>query len=303
MANAESSVQKRGSLRASWLGLAFLLSDRMLVVGRKRPSGGIHLTISWGNASGELDIHLKREPVAPGEDPYTPLVRIGADRLARAGQHFNASFEPMALSMMAHWRPVRPGWLERNEYGLTLIEKEPPDELLRPFAPRRHRGKHQLTFAPLRDPQYAAKFAERLFYARILRDLDPESVQLPVRATSTRRNRPPLLIAPFTVDGHSQWFMCAEHRTREGMDLAVARLISLMADAIDPGHVEIFRRITDELGLDDIPELEGFIVGVNEFLTAPQELVAKARRQAMAWTPAKHLHPECLARRWGAREE
>lgn len=293
----------RRSLRASWLGLAFLLSDRMLVVSRKRPSGGIHLTISWRNASGELDIHLKREPVAPGEDPYIPLSRIGAERLARAGEHFSAGFEPTALSMMAHWRPVRPGWLERNEYGLTLIEKEPPDELLRPFAPCRLRGKHQLTFAPLRDPQYAAKFAERYFYARVLHVLDPASVQLPIRATSTRRDRPPLLIAPFPVEGHSRWFMCAEHRSRECMDLAAARLIAVMVDAIHPGHAEIFQRISDELGLREIPELEGFIDGMKEFLATPQELAAKARRQAMAWTPARNVHPECLARQWGVREK
>jgi len=300
-APAGPSVEKRGSLRASWLGLAFSLSDRMLVVSRKRPSASIHLTILWGTASGELDIHLKREPVAPGEDPYMPLVRISAERLACAGEHFNASFEPMALSMMAHWRPVRPGWLERNDYGLTLIEREPPEELLRPFAPRRHHGKHQLTFAPLSDPQYAAKFADRHFFARILHILDPDSVQLPIRATSTRPDRLPLLIAPFVVDGHSKWFKCSEHRTREGMDLAVARSMGSIADAIDPRTAEIFRRITDELGLREIAELELFIDGVNKFLTTPQELATTARRQAKAWTPARQLHRKCLASLWRGR--
>jgi hypothetical protein len=274
------SVQKRFAVEWSWLGLAFSFSDRKFIVSRKRASGGIHLTISYGNASGELDLHLKRELVAPGEESYIPLARVVPERLARAGERFNAVGDRIARSMLDHWRPVRPGWLARNGYLLMLFEKEPTAETLRevllPFAPRRYHGKRQLTFAPLKDPAYWAKFTENLFYADILRDLDPSAVQQPIRATSMKRGRPTLLIGSLNIDGHPEWFMCPEYRTREGMDYAMAGLMTFLGNAVGPGHLAVFRRITDELGLEEIPELADFIKGVTEFLASPQEVVAKA---------------------------
>src|SRR5206468_566095 len=125
------SVEKRFSFHGSWLGLGLWISERKFVVSRKRVADTIHLTISWGNASGELDIHLKREPAPPGEDPYIPLAKVSPDRLALAGEHINAVGERVARAMLDHWRPVRPGWLARNGYLLALIDKNPSTETLR----------------------------------------------------------------------------------------------------------------------------------------------------------------------------
>jgi hypothetical protein len=174
-------------------------------------------------------------------------------------------------------------------------------ELFRPFAPKRVRRKHQLTFAPLNDPAYWAKFAENAYYAEVLRDLDPTLFQLPIRATPTKRGLPVLLIGSFNVDGRPEWFMCPEHRTREGMDQAMAGLMTALGDGVTPGHFQIFERITQELGLKEIPELADFINGTTEFLSAPQEAVGKAQRQAKAWTPGKRLHPKSLAQRLRSR--
>ena len=300
------SVEKRFSFQWSWLGLAFSFSERKFIVGRKRAFGGIHLTISYGNVSGEVDIHLKREPAPPGEDPYISLARVAPERLTRAGEHINAVGERLARSMLDHWRPVRPGWLARNGYLITLLEKEPSAEMLRelflPFAPRRYHGKHQLTFAPLKDRAYLAKYTDRLYYADALRDLEPGIFQQPIRATPTKRGRPTLLVASFNVDGRPEWFMCPEHRTREGMDLAMAGLMTVLGDGVDSGHLEIFRRITNELGFEEIPELADFIKALTEFLSAPQDAVGKAQRRAKAWTPGKRLHPKCLALRLRERK-
>lgn len=300
------SVEKRFSFQWSWLGLSFSFSDHKFIVIRKRAFGSVHLTISYGNKSGELDIHLKREPALPGEDPYIPLARVAPERLTRAGEHINAVGERLARSMMDHWRPVRPGWLARNGYLLTLLEKEPSAETLRelflPFAPSRYHGKHQLTFAPFKDRAYLEKYIDRLYYADALRDLEPGTFQQPIRATPTKRGRPTLLVASFNVDGHPEWFMCPEHRTREGMDLAMAGLMTVLADGVDSGHLDIFRRITDELGLKEIPELADFIKGLTEFLASPQEAASKAKRQAKAWTPGKRLYSKSLAMRLRERK-
>ena len=295
------AVQKPSTVKWSWLGLSFAFSDRKLVVGRKRASGGIHLTISYGNASGELDLHLKREPVAPGEDPYIPLARIAPDRLTRASAHFNAVGERIASSMSGHWRRVRPGWLARNGYLVTLFEKEPSAktrrEVLLPLAPRRHHGKHQVTLAPLKDPAYLAQFADNLFHPAILRELDPSTVQQPIRAISAKRGRPPLLIGSFNIDGHREWFMCPEHRLRECLDHAMATLMTFVGSSVGPGHLAIFQRISVELGLAEISELTEVVEAITDFLASPQEVVATVQRRGKAWAPAKRLHPASLTTR------
>jgi hypothetical protein len=296
---------RRFTVAWSWLGLAFSFSDRKFIISRKRAFGGIHLTISYRNASGDLDMHLKRESVAPGEDPYTPLARVSKERLKHAGERINVIGERIAESMLAHWRSVRPGWLERQGYLLTILPKEPSAEMLRdilqPFAPRRYHGKHQLTFEPLKDPAYWAKLSENLYYAGIIRDLDPDTVQLPIHGTSMKRGCAPLQIASFNIEGYPEWFMSSEHRLREGIARAMAEFMIWLGDSIGDEHPVIFRRIVDELGLEEIPELSDFIREALDFLSSPRDAVAKAQRAAEAWTPTVRLHPASLAARLKAR--
>lgn len=84
-----------------------------------------------------------------------------------------------------------------------------------PFAPRRVRGKHELTFAPLKDPASFAKLAENLYYGDVLHELVPGAVQKPISATSEKRGRPALLIASFEVHGRPSSGSCAPPTARE----------------------------------------------------------------------------------------
>lgn len=55
----------------------------------------------------------------------------------------------------------------------------------------------------------------------------------------------------------------------------LASLMTFLGNAIEPGHLEIFRRITDELGLEEIPEVVDFVERISEFLSTPQETSLK----------------------------
>ncbi len=292
-----AKVEKAFTLRWSWLGLAFSFTERKLVIARQRRLRSVHLTLSYANASGEIDLHLKREPAPPGEDQYVSLGRIGPERLARLGEHFNQLAQRLAYLPMDHWRPVRPGWLSRRGYALMLIPKDVPAGMFAAFVPSKRRGKHQLTFAPLKDPAYQAQFADCIYDAAILPHLDAGALQLPVTAVSLRARRGPLLVAPFTVNGSTQWYMMPRHRMMEIGDRLGAEVAIYIGNGLHGEHARAFDRICDELGLSEIPELAEFVTGVRESLAAPLDTVQKAKSKLRAFASTRRPHPKSLTRR------
>lgn len=122
--------------------LAFSLQQRTLVVRRTDREDVPHLTISWNNASGEIDVHLT--PLHPKDDnDRESIARIReADlpaQLELAGKQFMELARRSVLQII--WS-VGPGWLARNNYLLIGPKGESIEQWLRRAAPKQ-RGKYR----------------------------------------------------------------------------------------------------------------------------------------------------------------
>lgn len=288
------------SLKWGWPGITFSLTRRVLVVSRKRGDQAIHLTVGFANKSGEIDLHLKREPPGPGEDPYISLARIAPERLTRFGEKFNAITEKAMLAMLAHWKPVRPGWLEREGYYLFLVDKDPPKEVLdrfREFFPKGKRRKYLVSAERLNDPKLWENFADHVFPASVLRYVEPNEVQLPMQATSRIKGKPRLTIGSFNIGEQLVWCMLSQHRLTEMCDKIMADIFSLIGPSIDASHGETVQKIIDELWLTELPELIEPLSEFQSFLAAPQATIEKAQRRARGWTAPKNAALSPIGRR------
>src|SRR5437870_5323242 len=94
-----------------------------------------HLTISWGNASKEFDVHLTTR-VKGGEEHHERLATIPEADLEKAAESFGAGLALSMQSRMAQLRKVRPGWLARNGYWLLYLPQAVQDKLIESLAPR-----------------------------------------------------------------------------------------------------------------------------------------------------------------------
>jgi len=297
-ASEQSVVQKAFNLRWRWLGLAFSVSDRKLVISRKRGPRTVHLTVAYRTASGQVDFHLKHEPPAPGEEAYVPLAKIAPEHLASFGEFLNWTWAPLVREVTDHWKPVRPGWLSRCGYAVLLVEREKSLERFRAFVPSKRRGKHDLTFEPLKDPKYVRQFVDSLYPGRILRYVPPNLVQLPIHAeiVGRRKRRHSLLIGSFAIDGRDRWLMIPKQRMIEMSDKLGAEMVSRLGAALSPEFGTLIETVVDELGLDEIAELGDLLAGVRRFVASPHGAVEKARRRAKAWTAPKRERESYVAR-------
>lgn len=129
-----------------FLNLGFDLGPRKLVVFRCDRKELPHLTVSWNNPSGEIDIHLT--PPAPrSADDRESVAKFQASALddffSSLGWEVFVAVKDYYLEVV--W-PVRPQWLRRNHYKLVRPKGVSVDEWLHRSAPK-SRGKHRF------DPQ------------------------------------------------------------------------------------------------------------------------------------------------------
>jgi hypothetical protein len=116
--------------------LAFDLGPRKLVVFRTDRRDLPHLTLSWNNPTGEIDLHLT---------PAKPKNANDRDSIARfqqaelilffesLGQRFG---DTVAHRLLKLFRPIKPDWLRKNHYKLYQPEGGSLEEWLRKGFPK-----------------------------------------------------------------------------------------------------------------------------------------------------------------------
>src|ERR1700751_418919 len=98
--------------------LAFSLQERTLVVRRIDREDLPHLTVSWNNPSGEIDVHLT--PVHPKDDNDRELLaKIPETELRTYLESLGKRLVGLGRSSLLQivWS-VGPSWLARNNYSL-----------------------------------------------------------------------------------------------------------------------------------------------------------------------------------------
>jgi hypothetical protein len=280
--NPMGVAQRQATLRLAWQGLAFSLGPRKLVVSRKRGPQTVHLTLSYGNVSGELDIHIKRDPPDPGQDEYLPLLKVPEERFAPLGKYMHRTAERYIIPTLDLWKPVDPCWLWRRGYWITVADSDEVLKLLRAFVPEKHHGKHRLTFAPMDNPDYWQQFAQFIVPGWLLRYATPDDVKGPITATSFGKIQRPTLVVGWLrrADGGCGWMVIRQDELVSWMDQFAAALLEDMAARIAPDHARIADAIIAELGLEEVADLADLVQSVRAFLRAPQDLSAKVNRQA-----------------------
>jgi hypothetical protein len=123
--------------------LAFALTQKKLVVSRVDRKDLPHLTISWGNRSGEIDIHLT--PAFPkDENDRESLAKIQEAVAGSFIESIGKDIAEVAKNKMFRiiWG-IRPGVLARNHYYLIGTKGESIEQWLRRSATKL-RGKYRL---------------------------------------------------------------------------------------------------------------------------------------------------------------
>jgi hypothetical protein len=122
--------------------LAFSLQERTLVVRRIDREDLPHLTVSWNNPSGEIDVHLT--PLHPKDDSdRESIAKIPETELSAYLQSLSKRFLRVARTSLLQiiWS-VGASWLARNNYFLIGTTGESIEHWLRRVVPKQ-RGKYR----------------------------------------------------------------------------------------------------------------------------------------------------------------
>lgn len=97
-----------------------------------------HLTISWQNASNEIDIHLKRR-TSGGNENHQSIAKIHESVLKQACESLGAKVFKVITANVDKVRKVRPGWLARNGYIVLYLPNDVQERLIQKLTSKQKR--------------------------------------------------------------------------------------------------------------------------------------------------------------------
>jgi hypothetical protein len=131
--------------RIAFPGLSVNVTNRLVVIQRSDRKDTPHLTISFENASGEIDIHLKHEsPKNDATSTYKSILKIPKASIEVAlEEYFRGVGEAFLRICFSRIKRIRPGWLARNGYLLMWLNEESLKQEVINAAPKQ-RGKYRV---------------------------------------------------------------------------------------------------------------------------------------------------------------
>jgi hypothetical protein len=218
----------------------------------------LHLTISWGNASGEIDIHMTRE-LPGGTKIYGSIFRFAGASVAGLLTSFLPRFEVEATSLirsfMREMRPVRPGWLGRKGYLIFWLPEEEHESWIMKFAHRRGKGRYRIYQASVARLNDAEEAMTHLYEPAILHEIAAHNQRgwiqaLRVKGRKRRGRRVISLVSVTWTDGRVRWFpidklaTAAMERMREAEDSIITPFKKTLSESLD--------RVFDDLRLSEL---------------------------------------------------
>ncbi len=171
--------------------------NRKLIVFRNDKNELPHLTISWQNASKEIDIHLTKR-TSGGIENHQPIATIPESVLKKVCESFGAEILKVITLNIEKVRKVRPGWLARNGHTVLYLPNDMQEQLIRKLAPKqKHRGKwtYKVDKDVILGNTLPQEIIDGLYHPSMLHKLAELNYREPVFAASARRKCKDRLIA------------------------------------------------------------------------------------------------------------
>jgi len=291
----QQTPQRIPNLRWSWTDLTFALNGRKLVISRRSRPELAHLTVGWGNRSGETDFHLTygHEGAMAGEreKDHKPLFVVTPEMLQLAGQAIEPFLRNEALPfLLNHFRRYRPGWLARRGYMVLLAGEQHFRGLVERVAPKAGR-KHRVDLRELVSPAtHAAMLNETIYSPEILvcpewvaEVMGPSEIKLPVTATRVRGgglNQGDTIILQYGPDPKGVVGWCGIMNRH--MATFSARMCWMLYDWLVPRigapHVKVLERVVAGMALDEIEDLRPVVEAARSFMQNPTNPVPPRKR-------------------------
>jgi hypothetical protein len=224
--------------------LAFDVGPRKLVVFRVDRRQLPHLTVSWDNSSGEVDVHFTPQVLQQMRDRES-VARFPQSEvrpfLESIGKAFDDAVKNSPLGII--WA-VRPAWLARNHYRLVGPEGESIVQWLHRAAPK-IRGKYRLDLNVLK------KIPKQAFYrptAKRMTDFVQQGLVYAVCTGGCEKGRVIILTTFRWADGSSTWLGFDYHDLQKFARVIHNRLITRLR-SVAPDEVA---RVYEVLRLKEI---------------------------------------------------
>ena len=259
-----------------------------LVVSRAQRPELAHLTLSWRNVSGEVDLHLTRDHERAMHDGhlvenYESILRVPRDAVEGLGARVGEASEAFVRDRLRRsWRSYRPGWLARNGYIVTHMEPEALRRALETIAPKQRR-KYRVRLDLIENTSWVVEGQDVSFYdPRVLRDHDLISSSRPVHVARMLNGRVERMILKYGrgLDGTFGWWGIGDRDALRGSGRLQAKLLELVGPSIRPEHAEKFERIVSELALEDSPFGRNLAASVRRFIRDARNQEARPVRRA-----------------------
>lgn len=222
-----------------------------LILGRADRDLG-HVTISWGNQSGRIDVHHTHN-LPGGAKRHEPLFTfdegVVGNALLRIAQEVERVFQ-QAVLRRRRW--VRPGWLGHHGYLVVWADIGDRDEYVRSVLPQ---------VAPRRKRRYRFRFSRLdklpepkehgVYNPSILHWLAHSHQTGPWPAVAP--GKPPLTLQYIPTKKHPyRWFA---YPAKMGLDVAHQLLHGVLPTINETGAMDVVRAIIRVLELDDFEEV------------------------------------------------
>jgi len=214
-----------------------------------------HLTLSFNNPSGEIDLHMTTN--LPGnQKDRVPVAKIPELDFAKALGSFGAAFIA-GIAQSAHKvRKIRPGWLGRKGYAIVYMDDQASDDFLNTIAPKRKVGKSK-KWARIFDPEGFASYAnweelsKCVYYPSFLHEIAEMGHKDPIFAVRNfGRHKPSIL--PIGLVNQSSGKKCwirLDKLARSIGAIGDGLVLSTLGQIVPPG---VTAQIYDALQLNEV---------------------------------------------------
>jgi hypothetical protein len=136
-----------------------------------------HLTISFGNVSGEIDIHLTKR--SADKEEYISIAKISEKEVQIVISALEPILKKNFMQNIHKIKKVRPGWLGRKGYRITYLDEDATQKLIDKVFPikerrdkkRKVKREYNLTSETFENYVYSQKDKKIFFYPSILHEL------------------------------------------------------------------------------------------------------------------------------------
>lgn len=238
---------------ADW-GMSLNTNSKKFELYRAKRPDLAHLTLSWGTASGDVDVHLtyehERAMKDDGEKDWRPLFRLTREDLAAFDLALPRWMEHLLSGYDSRYRRFRPGWLNRNGYLIHFVPKAKIVAWGSALAPRRG-GKHRLDPTAFLDPsRHPAAFRESLYTADILHDIDGSTEAHPIQAFSVDGCLDRTILLGRRL-GHTGWWGMTYADSQAISNRVLTALFDVVVARRRPEHADAFEKLVAGLGLEE----------------------------------------------------